>query len=292
MNPICNELPYKNYFLKFPSKQTICTYAYQMEVARKHLGKELYEASEQELDRYINTRRGDGVSDGTLRVIMTALSTYYKWLCRTHQRANDPSIVFKDQNAPKRLKNPKGLDNRQIEQLESVLRDDTVHESQIKAYAYLGMQMGMRLFEMQKLKWSDIDFDKHWVAWVRKRQKCADHPLPTKTYDALVHLEMMMRGSKIGSEWVFFNRDNWILPLSRSNIAKWSGVIRKRCGWDNRVRFSTHSLRHTTAQILIDAGESMETTKEVMDHDDITTTDRYYKANRGKVNRAHLLVMG
>ncbi|UJS17855.1 MAG: tyrosine-type recombinase/integrase [Candidatus Jettenia sp.] len=147
---------------------------------------------------------------------------------------------------------------------------------------------GMRLGEVLRLKWSDIDFSKGLITFTQsKTGKLVAIPLSN-------YLATEMQGYKEtqGNDTIF--EDRAITRLVVTSYSQHFNKLFKSIGIDN---FSFHSLRHCFASISSDTGSDIVTTKELLGHSDVSMTMRYshkqLDAKRNAIERMtdHILGM-
>ena len=148
---------------------------------------------------------------------------------------------------------------------------------------------GMRLNEVLRLEWKDIDFNKGLITFTQsKTGKLLTIPLSTYLAEKLVNCK-----NGITNDRIFEDR-----PITRTLVNTYSQHFRKVFRSIGINNFSFHCLRHCFASISSDTGADIVTTKELLGHSDITMTMRYSHKQMGVKRNAiervtnHVLGMG
>jgi integrase len=144
-----------------------------------------------------------------------------------------------------------------------------------RAWAHLMLHSGLRLGEVRRLRLPDLDLEGQRVRieqskGLRDRIVC----LSSATVDALrAYLEI--RGPAT-TDHVFLFRHQ---PLSPSYCGQRLRTYARRCG----VRVTPHSLRHSCATLLLNAGAPVLTVQTILGHKFIDTTLDYARLYDGTV---------
>ena len=137
---------------------------------------------------------------------------------------------------------------------------------------------GLRVSELVGLNSNQLDLDLGIVRVMGKGRKERIVPVGTKAIKALeAYLEK--RGMLEGEEPIFVNSLGGRLTARSvgrlmKRYARHSGIFRK---------VSPHSLRHTFATHLLDAGADIREIQEMLGHSSLSTTQRYTHVSMGKL---------
>ena len=150
-------------------------------------------------------------------------------------------------------------------------------EGKDKLIVLVGLFTGMRLNEVLKLTWADIDFQKQLITFVQsKTGKLISMPLSTHMVQ-----ELMAYKSICSSEFLFESRGVNAAVVSSysayfSNLFKGLGIS----------DFTYHNLRHTFASMQGDLGTRAIVTKELLGHSDLSMTMQYIHTGLESKRRA------
>ena len=164
---------------------------------------------------------------------------------------------------------------------------DEVREHRLGALFILAIASGLRQGELFGLRWSDVDLDAKTVTVRRKvvevggqfhegapKSKAGRRvvTLPTFAVDALnAHRKRAVAAGLAACPLVFPNRNGGV--LRRQNVRRTMINLLTKAGI-KPVRF--HDQRHTTATLLLAAGEHPKVVQERMGHSRITVTLETY----------------
>lgn len=182
---------------------------------------------------------------------------------------------------------------------------------QFQALIQLAIYTGARRGELVALKFSDIDFDNYKITIERTAYKLKGEPTktkPPKDYetrtitinDSCIQLLKLLRAEKIdaaqklGSKWI---NDDWVFTQWNGDImnpmtpTKQFSKFLEKYGLKHH---KFHSLRHTSATLLLYAGVNIKQVQGRLGHSDIETTNKYLhlleEADIDAVRRLDLLL--
>jgi len=133
---------------------------------------------------------------------------------------------------------------------------------------------GLRVSELANLKIEDVDFDSKIVRVLGKGRKerlapFNDEALSTlKTYLEIRHT--FIKQDKPNDN-VFVNKSG--SPLNVRSIQRLTNFISAKAGLLKKA--TPHTMRHSYATHLLEAGASIKTVKELLGHESIAATQRY-----------------
>lgn len=298
MNPICNELPYKTFIDLKKSSDTKANYASDLGALRDWMrkndkGKEVFEITRADLLEYFMAVQKRGVSDMSVKRYTTSIKSFFKFL-----ESDDKSIYYREKDPTKildqlSLKSSKtrrrALDPSQREVvLDKLIWDDTIREWQVSLAVFIAFKTGLRRFEIAKLAWKDINLATNKLFVLGKGSKEAVLNITPELHDKLADYKLLT--SKIDTKWVFFNRETPEVHLDKTNIARCFRIVKKRCGFSEDIKFSTHDGRRIFCTILFEKGVKPEIGKKASRHDSVDMLLRYVRIDdelvQGEVNRA------
>ncbi len=157
-----------------------------------------------------------------------------------------------------------------------------------KAIIVLFITYGLRISELQQLNLSSFNFSRGEFRIFRKRGKEVEMPLnqsARQVIEEYINLERpnSMELEKVHEDALFISLQNRRMTIKsiRNLIKKYTAHVLKT---DSRKGYSPHKLRATAATSLIAKGFSIYDVQNLLDHDNITTT-QLYAAHKKDVKR-------
>lgn len=146
-----------------------------------------------------------------------------------------------------------------------------MEETVQKAFGFSCMT-GLRLGDMQRLRWSDIK-DVGGVQVVSIVQHKTGQPVSVPLND----LALTMLPARSDNDM-----DGIVFPLVKKpdNVAKYIRRIKEKAGIEKD--FTYHSSRHSAATLAITAGAELYSVSKILGHGSITSTQVYAKVNMDK----------
>lgn len=203
-----------------------------------------------------------------------------KFLIFMREKYDVPIInldVIKCRKPPAR--NPTYLEKDEIAAIKN-LPVRTIMELRDRALFEFLLYTGCRISEAVNLEWRSIDFNKGEVEVLGKGNKKRIVFLNGAKPWLMEYLNK--RG--LDSKYLFLNQYGRQLPRAYGTIA--IRHIGQRAGLAKKIH--PHILRHTFGTYLIWAGVDPRTVQEMMGHDDLETTLKYYSAvTQERMRQAH-----
>ncbi len=234
---------------------------------------------------YLAEMKRKGYSRATVVRKIASLRSLFKFLIRTEVLSKNPLLGLKNPKKEKKL--PHFLYRREIEELLALppsspagLRDRAIMEILYGA--------GIRVSELTGLDLADLDLSRGYLLVYGKGAKERLVPLGKKGCQAL--RDYLGRGrphllspQRPGETAVFLNRRGGRLT-ERSVRRILDGYV-QRAAVGKRV--SPHTLRHTYATHLLEAGADLRAVQELLGHASISTTQIYTHLSREKIRKVY-----
>jgi integrase/recombinase XerC len=206
---------------------------------------------------------------------LSAIRTFYRYLANANDIDANPAKMVGTPKSERYL--PSYLDRAQIELLfqmaEARAMEGAFVDVRNLAILELFYSTGMRLSELQGLNRSDLDLVSQQVKVFGKGRKqrivpVGDHAtLAIRNYEA----KRDALGSFVDRQAVFVSRTGKRIGVR--NVQKVVGDFLREI--DEEAGLSVHSLRHTFATHLLDAGADLRAVQELLGHASVSTTQIY-----------------
>jgi len=235
------------------------TYLREMENLTRYFNRSPEELGEAELKEYLlHLIQGRHLSEGTFRYYVAGL----KFLYRTTLKREWMVEKIKHPRAKRKL--PVVLALSEVESLFAVTRN-----LKHKAILMITYSAGLRISEVARLKITDIDSKRMMVRVTQgKGGKDRYSLLSQRTLEQLRQYWLKYRPG----EWLFEGQKK-DSPVTSSTIRSVFSAAKKRAGITKPA--SVHTLRHSFATHLIEAGTSLHHVQLLLGHRSPTTTTVY-----------------
>jgi integrase/recombinase XerC len=222
------------------------------------------------------TRRGQSKRSASRAV--STLRSFYRFLEQRHGLSPNPMATFRMPKIDRRL--PRVLDHRAIEDLfriASIAAKENFSGARDLAILELFYGTGMRLSELVHLDLNDVDIVNDQVKVLGKGRKERIVPYGRKAARALrqyypLRDKKLERREKGSHETALFlsTRGTRLSPRGVQHVV---GRLFKLV--EEGAGFKVHSLRHSFATHLLDAGADLRAVQELLGHASLSTTQVY-----------------
>jgi integrase/recombinase XerC len=193
---------------------------------------------------------------------LAAIRSWFRFLVRRGVVDRNPAREVRGPRLPRKLVSFLPVDES------TVLLDTAARDAREQAVVEMLYATGLRASELAGLDLDDVDPGERTVRVVGKGGKERIVPYGAKAARALERW-LGERGSERGP--LFVNRRG-----TRLGVRSIFDIVRRRARRVGLVRRVTpHTLRHTFATHLLDAGADLRTIQELLGHRRLSTTQRY-----------------
>lgn len=218
---------------------------------------------------------------------LAAVRSLMKYLVKKKYIKHNAALNIISPKLPKKL--PSFLDERSIERMMEIPDCSTVDGLRDRAVLELLYSTGVRLSEMINLRLRDIDLKNETVKVIGKGKKHRIVPIGRKARIAVS--KYLDERSKLISERTP-EGDKEVLFLSKRGKRLYpKGVYRlvhRSIGAVSEIeKKSPHVLRHTFATHLLNRGADLRAVKELLGHENLSTTQLYTHVTINRLKRIY-----
>jgi integrase/recombinase XerC len=220
---------------------------------------------------------------------LSTLRTFFKFLVRENFIGQNPASAVRTPKLDKYLPQHLTVDEA-FALLDSVPASDPAH-ARDRAILEVLYSTGIRVSEMVGLNRNDLELNLGIIKVRGKGRKERIVPIGKKAIAALNHYlqksENLLPEGQRGNIPVFLNSRAG--RLTTRSVGRLIDKYVKHCGLQRNI--SPHSIRHSFATHLLNAGADLRAIQELLGHVNLSTTQRYTHLNIDKLmevyDRAH-----
>lgn len=276
MKYLINEYQYYLKREKGLSQNTITAYLRDLEQYRTYLEKSYEITKIQKIERkhietFLKSLHKKDLSSKSLSRKLTAIKGFHQFLLIENELDTNVAYDIESPKVDKTL--PQVLSVQEVIKIIEAVKGTDPLSIRNQALLELIYGSGLRVSELLDLKIADIHLLEGYVRVLGKGNKEREVPLGDMSVQALrLYLTKSRNQLTMNSiDYLFLNQDG--KRLSRQGFFKILRKIAKAAGIDRDV--SPHTLRHSFATHLLEAGVDLRTLQELLGHEDIQTTQIY-----------------
>lgn len=255
-----NALKVSNY-----SSNTLDDYNYELRKFYKYIEKPLSKVKTTDIRMYLASM--SHLKSTTLSTKLNILSSFYRWLVQEDELLKNPCDKITPIKIPSKLRD--GLSIIELEKMRNACAD-----KRQRALLEVFYSTGCRLDEIRKLNLNDIDWYTGFVTVNGKGNKDRRVFLSEK---AMYYLNLYLDTRTDDCPSLFVTQRK---PHRRPTNEGIRNIIKKITeSTDIERSVFPHLMRHTFAQLSLDAGMEISDLQAIMGHADANTTARYAQAS-------------
>ncbi len=269
----------KNY-----SEHTLSTYSRILKSWEKHH----FESSKNnpphsdELRNYLYAIQSEqDISPNTHRLILSTLKSISKWSFESNYSKTNPAELIEYPKKRKSLPNfiPQEFIPKPTSPAEGFAAIDKRSLRRILVFELL-YGSGLRISEIAKLSWEQIDLNKAQVKVIGKGRKERSVPLTQESIRCL-------------SEWKLSSLFSFLFaglkgaPLTVRTLQKDCKLFLEEMNWDGKT--NPHTLRHSFATHLLENGADLLAVQKLLGHSSLSTTQVYTHVTTKRLKEAFQL---
>ena len=258
------------------SDHTLLAYEKELERWSDYLAAEaevsLFKATLQHAKRFVIWRSKQGITPRSVNRMLSTLRSFYKWGIREGHISQSPVEHVRSLKTPKKV--VMSVPREDLNALfsdESRFEDDFVG-SRDQLMLLLLYGLGLRKSELISLQPADFDWSRQTVRVIGKRNKERQIPIP-KSIASYFELYMKRRAQLAPAK----DLELLLTPKGKKLYPQlvYNRVLFYLKGTTTVVDKNPHTLRHSYATHLLNAGVDINTVKELLGHESLSSTQVY-----------------
>jgi integrase/recombinase XerC len=204
---------------------------------------------------------------------LSALRSFFKFLVRRGLTEDNPAETILTPKQEKTIPNYLPVD--EMFRLLDSIHSNSILDLRNRAIFETLYSCGIRVSELVGLNTGDVDFGQALIRVFGKGGKERIVPIGKKALGAILNYRQKLKGErKISSKLdgpLFLNKNTG--RLTARSVARILDKLVTACGLLTPV--SPHTLRHTFATHMLDAGADLRAVQELLGHMSLSTTQKY-----------------
>lgn len=234
---------------------------------------------------FIKCLNDSGLSSATINRHITAVRGFFRFLLREKTITEDPTQNIETQKQTTKL--PRVISKQNIKViLDEKNKKEGMLEKRNSALMETLYSTGMRVSEITDLRLNDLNLEGGYLKAMGKGRKERIIPVSepaSKKIDIYLQSARMQLLNGKTSYYLFLNR--YGQKMSRQAVWKLLKKTAYKCRLDSRI--SPHTMRHSFATHLLEAGADLRTIQELLGHSDISTTQKYTHVDGRRLKELH-----
>lgn len=249
------------------SEQTLYTYKIHLKLLTKFIDKKIQQITKQDIYEYIDWRQEDHpLQNSTLETVRSVLRSFFEWLKDEEIINENPIMKIKPFKCKKSV-----VKFLSIEELEMVR--ENAHNIRAKSLIEFLYSTGVRLDELIKLNIHDIEWNNRVVKVLGKGNKERVVFFSPRTS---FYLKKYLKSRDDDCEALFVTERKEHRRLTGRGVQR----VLDKIGKMTNINLHPHRLRHTFSTNLLNSGAEITVVKDLLGHDQLSTTAIYAKATQ------------
>lgn len=248
--------------------------------------KKIEDVDRNDVRAFLGYLNAQGFGRRSIARKLASLRTFFGYLCQVGHLQNNPALQVRPPKQDKAL--PVHLNVSEAQRTMEMPNPDSIFGVRDRAILELFYSTGVRLRELAGLTLGALDLDGGLVRVVGKGDKERLVPVGKPALQALkVYLARRVElfGDKMTKEdanKVFLSRSG--KALSPSGVQR---RVERHIEAATGRKLSPHTLRHTFATHMLDAGADLNAVKELLGHASLSTTQVYTHVSVERLKKAY-----
>lgn len=290
MNDLISE--YQHYLVseKMKSENTVHSYVSDLQNYIYYLNEkqgidDIRDVDTKTIQKYLAYLKKLGYSQTSTSRALSAIKSFHKFLYLEHRTLENPATNLSSPKLDKKL--PTVLSVEEVIKLLDSLDDSTPIHHRNKAMIEMVYGTGLRVSELVGLKLQDLHLTNKMISVKGKGNK--ERIVPINDYankvlrEYIINSRPKLAKPSKDNGYVFLNHLG--TPISRQSFFL---ILKEQCNKAGITKeVSPHTLRHSFATHLLEAGTDLRLIQEMLGHEDISTTQIYTHLSNQKLKEIY-----
>ncbi|MEZ4844532.1 MAG: site-specific tyrosine recombinase XerD [Bacteroidia bacterium] len=245
----------------------------------EQIDKAIHSMNHQHISQFLKQLHEVGLSERSLSRILSGIKSFYSYLKLQQIIVSNPTDYIDSPKLSKKL--PEYLEINEIDTLISSIDYSKFYAERDRAIIEVLFSTGVRVSELLNLRLDDVYKEEGLILVTGKGDKQRIVPIGKTALNQIERYILYYRNRltriKRGNEkYLFLNTQGG--QLSRISVFSMIKNLSKKAGIQKNI--GPHTLRHSFATSLIDAGADLRAVQLMLGHVSITTTEIYTHLDR------------
>lgn len=275
---------------KMMSQSTINSYTKDINYYIKYLDKQLLIddpklIKSEDIQQFLSTLQRKKYTSSSLSRFLSSIKAFHKFLVLEQIIDTNVALALSSPKIKQRL--PAILTIEEVLKLLNTIDLDTLFDKRNNAMIELLYATGLRVSELVNLKLSNIHLNQKIIKLIGKGTK--ERMVPINDFaikvlrDYIINDRPLLLKSSKDEGYLFINNRGKV--ISRQGFFK---ILKELCVQAGITKdVSPHTLRHSFATHLLEAGTDLRLIQELLGHEDISTTQIYTHLSMKKVKEVY-----
>jgi site-specific recombinase XerD len=243
--------------------------------------RDLAQITHHDIEAFIEQQQDRGLAASSINRRLSVVRSFFTWLARSGHYGRD-NPVYDDHYLPLPDPLPRAMGAQEVARLLAVIND-----GMDRALFLVLLRTGIRVGELLRLTVADVDLAQS-ALYIQQGNKNDRGRVVYLADDARQALAVWLKERQpFNVKPLFFTRRSQGL----SQVTVGTRLRRYLKAADIHGPYTVHSLRHTFATDLLNAGVPITTLQELMGHVNITVTQRYARVSDATKRRQYFAAM-
>jgi len=250
-------------------------------VANNQYNMPVKDMTQDEIEEFIFYCKQQGNNVGRIKRRMSSISTFFKFLRMKKEIAENPMEFIPRPKKGLPVVQQTYLTQEQVKEMKDKIRESK--DLRLLLYVSLSLSTMARVNAISNITWKQVNLQERMIPDVLEKEgKIVELVFSPEVKDLFIEYKSTLSQEAIDNEYVFavkYSKD-WKKP-DTTTLRKWTKKAGEIIGIDG---LHPHDFRHTQATLLNNAGMPIEQISELLNHEGLDVTNKFYiKKDKKKI---------